>query len=62
MLEKVSGNIFKTKMAFWDIEKILKEFTFNFYPCNPKLMYPLYISVGNENGKSQHTSGNGSKS
>ena len=23
-------------MAFWDIEKILMEFTFDFYPSNPK--------------------------
>ena len=27
---------FKIRIAFWDIEKILMEFTFNFYPSNPK--------------------------
>ena len=43
-------------MAFWDIEKILKEFTFNFYPSDPKPMYLLNTSVGNKNFKSQHTS------
>ena len=60
---KVSGDIFfKIKTAFWDIEKIWMEFTFDFYPSNPKPMKPLNISVGNENCKSQHTSKNGSKS
>ena len=35
--------------SFWDIEKIFMEFTFNFYPSNPKQMYPFNISIGNEN-------------
>ena len=38
-------NFLKRKWRFLDIEEILMEFTFNFYPSNPKPMYPsLHIS------------------
>ena len=42
---QLCSQFFKTKMAIWDIENILMEFTFNFYPSNPKPMSPsLHIS------------------
>ena len=38
---QLCSQFFKTKMAIWDIENILMEFTFNFYPSNPKPICPL---------------------